>query len=51
MKYEYKRVSNRTEKDLKQAERLVSAGWKVISTGSYTMLLEREKQPRKNLPV
>jgi len=38
MKYEYKRISLKTEKDFKKAEDLVEKGWKIISIGFTTII-------------
>lgn len=39
--YEYKKLSFKTIKDIEKIERLVIKGWKVISVGLDTILLEK----------
>jgi hypothetical protein len=41
MKYQYKTVSIRSERTLKQVERLVMLGWRIISIGFETLILEK----------
>jgi len=41
MKYKYKKLPLKNEKDFLKAERLVKKGWYVILTGLYYILLER----------
>ena len=40
MANKYKKVDISTEEGLRYAERLVRKGWKVISAGTFTILLE-----------
>jgi hypothetical protein len=41
MKYQYNTVSIRSERTLKQVERLVMLGWRIISIGFETLILEK----------
>jgi hypothetical protein len=43
MKYQYRRVDISTIKGIKQAERLQSMGWKVISSGMFSVIMEKAK--------
>lgn len=47
MKFEYKTIDTRTEKGLKQAERLQRQGWKDINVGLFSIVFEREKKGKK----
>jgi hypothetical protein len=40
-KFEYRRVSTHTLAGLKAAEKLQAAGWRIISSGLFTILFER----------
>ena len=42
MAYKYKTIDLRTVKGIKQAERLKSLGWKIISVGFNTIMLEKK---------
>jgi hypothetical protein len=44
MIYEYKTVSTRTLAGLEEAERLQTAGWKIINNGFYSVQFMREKE-------
>jgi hypothetical protein len=41
MKLKYKRVDTSTVEGIRQAERLVALGWKVIQIGLFILLLEK----------
>ncbi len=41
---EYKRMAYRTVKDIEAAEKLQADGWRVITVGGTSILLEREVQ-------
>lgn len=47
MALEYKTVNTRTLKGLKQAERMKKAGWKIGSSGIYTIQFYRTKKARR----
>jgi hypothetical protein len=40
MKFEYKRIDISTVDGIKRAERLKANGWKIISTGLFSLLME-----------
>lgn len=42
MKFKYKTVKIMSERDFLIAEKLVKEGWKVISSGCVTILLEKK---------
>jgi hypothetical protein len=42
MKYDYKRLLLRTNKDISKAENYLNKGWKIISFGFNTILLEKQ---------
>ena len=50
MAYKYKTIDLRTVKGIKQAERLKSLGWKIISVGFNTIMLEKKiERTNKNV--
>ncbi len=46
--FDYKRVDTSTLKGLEEAEKLKEAGWKIISSGLYSILFEKERGSRNN---
>lgn len=42
MKFEYKTVITSNLKGIRYAERLLNAGWRIISNGMDTLLFERK---------
>jgi hypothetical protein len=42
MKYQYKRVELKTEKDFKVAEKLKENGWRIIGSSIFAIIFEKE---------
>ena len=48
MAFQYKRIESRTAKDEAIVNRMINAGWKAISIGIFTVLLEKHTKQKGN---